>query len=236
MDATNNNEKDHYNAKTLVFDGIKFDYQKDKIKSFFLGYDVDIWDLVVDGYIRPVNAEGNKVARSAMADQQKKDHKNHHKAITILLNTTSYTEYEKIKNRYSSKSIFNSLSMTHEGNAQAKETKTLTLIQKYEASIIEDDETVETMFSRFQMLVALLKVLNKGYSMVDHVKKIIKSLPKKWSPMVASLKLEKNLNNIILEELVSSLRSHEIEIQEDKPQKQGKFVALKSKPEKTRGY
>ena len=60
--------------------------------------------------------------------------------------------------------------MTHEGNAQVKETTTLALIQKYEAFRMEDDETVETMFSRFQRLVIRLKFLDKGYSIPDHVK------------------------------------------------------------------
>ena len=54
--------------------------------------------------------------------------------------------------------------------------------------------------------------------------------------MVTALKLEKDLNSITLEELVSSLRSHEIELEKDEPQKWGKFVALKSKPEMTRAY
>ena len=84
----------------------------------------------------------------------------------------------KASNKDFTKSIFDSLRMTHEGNAQVKETKALTLIQKYEAFKMEDDEIVETMFSRFQMLVAGLKVLDKGYSTADHVKKIIRSLPK----------------------------------------------------------
>lgn len=43
---------------------------------------------------------------------------------------------------------------------------------------MEEDEMVEEMFSRFQTLVDGLKVLNKGYTIVDHVKKIIRSLPK----------------------------------------------------------
>ena len=68
------------------------------------------------------------------------------------------------------------------------------------------------------------------------VKKIIRSLPKKWRPMVTSLKMENDLNSISLEELVSYLISHEIELEEDEPQKQGKSVALKSKPEKTITY
>ena len=84
------------------------------------------------------------------------------------------------------------------------------------------------MLSRFQILVAGLKVLDKGYSTNDHVKKIIISLPKQWRPMVTALKLAKDLNKISLEELVSSLRSHEMELEEDDPQKQGNPLALKS--------
>ena len=50
--------------------------------------------------------------------------------------------------------------------------------------------------------------------------------------MVTALKLSKDLNSVSLEELVSSLRSHEIELEEDEPQKKNKSVALKSKSEK----
>lgn len=49
--------------------------------------------------------------------------------------------------------------MTHECNSQVKETKALTLIQEYETFKMEEDEMVETMFSRFQTLVAGLKVI-----------------------------------------------------------------------------
>ncbi|XP_050920064.1 uncharacterized protein LOC127137668 [Lathyrus oleraceus] len=180
------------------------------------------------------NPEGNTLARSVVFDQQNKDFKNHHKPRTILLNVISYIEYEKITHMDSAKSIFDSLRMTHEGNAQVKETMALALIQKYKACIIEDDEKGETMFSRFQMLVARLKTMDKGYSTTDHVNKIIRSLPKKWRPMVNSLKLEKDLNSVSLKELVSYLRSHEIKLEED--EKRGKSVTLKSKPEKTISY
>ena len=46
--------------------------------------------------------------------------------------------------------------------------------------------------------------------------------------MVIALKMAKYLNKISLKELVSSLRSHEIELEEDEPHKQGKSLALKS--------
>src|ERR1044072_6447511 len=99
---------------------------------------------------------------------------------------------------------------------------------------MEDHETVEIMFSRFQMLVAGLRVLYKGYSTSDHVKKIIRRLPKKWRPMVTALKMAKDLNKISLKELISSLRSHEIELLEDEPQRRNKSVALTSRSRKAK--
>ena len=80
------------------------------------------------------------------------------------------------------------------------------------------------MFLRFQTLVAGQRVLNKGYSMSYHVKKIIRSFPSKWRPMVTALKLAKDLNNTSLKELVSSLRSHDIKLEQDEPQKRGNLL------------
>ena len=45
--------------------------------------------------------------------------------------------------------------------------------------------------------------------------------------MVTTFKVSKDLNNVSLEELISTLRSHEIELDEHEPQKKGKSLALK---------
>lgn len=185
--------------------------------------------MVVNGYTHHVNSSGVKLGKSKMNEHQKRDNKNHHKSRTILQNIISYTKYEKITNKDSTKSIFDSLRMTREGNDHVIETKALTLIQKYEAFKIEEDESIENMFSRFQTLAAGLKVLGKCYITKDHVKKIIRILAKKWGPMVTALKASNNMKKTTLEELVSSLRSHEIELEEDEPQRRKTFVALKSK-------
>src|SRR3954462_8812015 len=211
-----------------VFDGENFEYWKDRLESYFLCQDGDLWDLVLDDYRHPVNARGVKMSRQEMSDDQKKQLKNHHKSRTILLNAISHVEYEKISNRETAHDIYESLKMTHEGNAQVKETKALVLIQKYEAFKMEDDENIETMFSRFQTLTVGLRVLDKGYTKADHVKKIIRSLPRRWGPMVTAFKIAKNLNEVSLEELISALRNHEIELDANEPQKKGKFIALKS--------
>lgn len=60
-----------------------------------------------------------------------------------------------------------------------RQTKAFALIHKYEAFKMEKDETIKDMFSRFQTLVIGLKVFNRGFTIADHVEKIIRSLPKK---------------------------------------------------------
>src|ERR1044072_2550065 len=118
MASCSENEKNTYSAKPLIFDGEKFEYLKYRIESFFLGFDVDLWDIVIEGYKHPKDAEGKHISRSKRTDDKKKTFKDHHKARTILLNAISYAEYEKITNKETAKSIFDSLQMTHEGNSQ----------------------------------------------------------------------------------------------------------------------
>jgi hypothetical protein len=74
---------------------------------------------------------------------------------------------------------------------------------------MEENENIEEMFSRFRILIAGLRVLNKRYTTTDHVIKIIRSLPAKWRHMVTTL-----------EELISSLISHEIELDVDEEENQ----------------
>src|SRR3954469_25396255 len=161
----NNNGKNGSNNfngfnRPPIFDGENFEYCKDRLESYFLCQDGDLWDPVLDGYTHPVNAQGVKISRKAMSDAQKKDFKNHHKSRTILLNDLSHAEYEKITNRETTHDIFESIKMTHVGNAQVKETKALALIRKYEAFKMEEDGKIEAMFSRFQTLTAGLRGLD----------------------------------------------------------------------------
>lgn len=80
------------------------------------------------GITHPIDTYDTKLERSKMNKQQNKDHNNHHRSRIILRNVISYSEYEKMTNRDSAKSIFDYLKMTHEGNEQFKKTKALTLI------------------------------------------------------------------------------------------------------------
>jgi len=65
-----------------------------------------------------------------------------------------------------------------------KEGKVNLLVQYYELFKNKDGEDIEIMFSMFQTLVSGMQVLSKSYITTDHVKKILRSLPIRWTPKV----------------------------------------------------
>jgi len=70
------------------------------------------------------------------------------------------------------------------------------------------------MYSRFQTLVSGLQILKKSYVASDHVSKILRSLPARWRPKVTAIEEANDLNTLIVEDLVSSLKVHEIGLNE----------------------
>lgn len=92
---------------------------------------------------------------------------------------------------------------------------------------MKEDEDIETMFSRFQVLVSRLQVPNKSYTTSDHVKKILRSIPAKYKSKVTAIKKAKDLNKIILESLIRNLQSHGMKHIRYEPAKKPKSHALK---------
>lgn len=91
---------------------------------------------------------------------------------------------------------------------------------------MKDDENIETMFSGFQVLLSVLRILNKRYITSDHVKKSLRSLPVKYRPKVAVIQEAKDLNPLSLESVVSNLQSHKMDLYGDELVKQFKTLVL----------
>jgi len=88
---------------------------------------------------------------------------------------------------------------------------------------------VGVTYSRFQTIVSGLQILKKNYVASDHVSKILRSLPARWRPKVTAIEEAKDINTLSVEDLVSSLKVHEISLNEHEPAKKSKSIALPSK-------
>ncbi|KAK2408975.1 gag-protease polyprotein [Trifolium repens] len=224
-------DKSNNKAPKFNGDGSTFSWWKYRIYSHLIGIDDELWDLVEEGVTFKGLDERGKLSveeRKKFTPTDKKAYKKHHKVKDLLIGCISHDEYLKITDKSTAKSIYDSLCSTYEGNKQVQEAKATLLIQQYELFRMKDDEHIESMYSRFKILVAGLHVLKRSYTTSDHVRKILRSLPSRWKPKVIVILEAKDLDTLGLEELISSLMSHEIELSSDEPQKKLKYVALPS--------
>ncbi|WJX28632.1 25S rRNA (cytosine(2870)-C(5))-methyltransferase [Trifolium repens] len=234
FDYDSNSRQRRASDKVPFFNGTETSYPfwKTNMYSYSMSIDCDLWDMVEDGVnFENMDLEGvvSSQNRKAFTPTQKLEYKKHHSVKGMIPNAISHDEYLKIGDKKTAKSIWDSLKSKYEGNKQVKEAKANLLVHQYELFKMKDGEDIETMFSRFQILVSGLQVLEKSYTEADHVRKVLRSLPPKWRPKVTAFQESKDLDTVSLESLISSLKSHEMELMTDESTKKMKGIALSSK-------
>ncbi|RDX75498.1 hypothetical protein CR513_44607, partial [Mucuna pruriens] len=76
---------------------------------------------------------------------------------------------------------------------------------------MEDHDNINQMFGRFQKIINNLRFLGKTYDNYNHIIKILQ-----------------NLKKLPMEEILGTLKVHEIELNEDEGRRKGKSIALKA--------
>ncbi|GAV63498.1 UBN2 domain-containing protein [Cephalotus follicularis] len=91
------------------------------------------------------------------------------------------------------------------------------------------------MFSHFTTIVNSLKNLGKNYSNQELVRKILRCLPKSWTPKVTAIEEAKDLSTLPLEQFLGSLMTHETTMKnhEHVEAKKKKFIALRASKEES---
>jgi len=238
--SSNNTKKNDRTAnhnKPPMFNGDPemFSWWKTKMYSHIMGMDDELWDILEDGVgDLKLDEEGAALDRKAHTAEQKKFYKKHHTIRGILVAALPHKEYLKMSDKSTAKAMFTSLCSLYEGNKKVREAKATMLFHQYELFRMKEYENIETMYSRFQTLVSGLQILKKSYVASDHVNKILRSLPAKWRPKVTTIEEAKDLNTLSVEDLISSLKCHEIGLNEHESIKKPKSIALKSRGNPTK--
>ncbi|GKA71725.1 zf-CCHC domain-containing protein [Tanacetum coccineum] len=92
------------------------------------------------------------------------------------------------------------------GNSQVKDNKIDLLVQQYEQFVISKDESINSIFARFNTIITSLKALDEGYSSKNYVRKFLRALHPKWREKVTAIKESKDLTSLSLDELIENLK------------------------------
>jgi len=176
-----------------------------------------------------IDEEGVAIDGKKHTPAQKELYKKHHTIRGSLVTAIPKTEYMKMSDKSTTKAMFASLCANYEGSKKLREAKALMLVHQYELLKMKDDESIEQMYSIFQTLVSGLQILKKSYVASDHVSKILRTLHARWRPKVTTIEEAKDLNTLSVEDHVSSLKVHEIGLNEHEPAKKNKSIAMPSK-------
>jgi len=211
-------------------DSEEFSWGKTNMYIYIMGLDDELWDILEEGVgDMALDEEWAAIDRKKHTPAQKKLYKKHLKMRGILVAPIPRTEYMKMSEKSTTKAMFASLYANYEGSKKVREAKTLMLVHQYELFKMKDDESIEEMYSRFQTLVSGLQILKKSYVISDHVSKILRNLPARWRPKVTAIEEAKYLNTLGVEDPISSLKFHEMSLNEHEPSKKSKSIALPSK-------
>ncbi|XP_073224770.1 uncharacterized protein [Cicer arietinum] len=195
--------------------------------------DTGMWRIITDGnFIPRVNQNDSTSTLKKEADwtaEEKFKVLLNSKAQLFLSCALSREENERVDECTTAKEVWDTLQTHHEGTSHVKETRIDIGIRKFELFEMQDGETIDEMYSRFTTIVNEMRSIGKAYTVQERVRKIMRCLPIIWRPMVTVISQAKNLDVFGLEELIGTLRAHEVLLQEDKPIKKGKAIALKMK-------
>ncbi|XP_025679169.1 uncharacterized protein [Arachis hypogaea] len=202
------------------------------MRIFVQSIDYNIWKIILNGLDVPTkqNADGEVVAKedSEWTDEEKKVELNA-KAINLMHCAISFEEFRKVSRCKTAKEIWDKLRLTHEGTKQVRETRIDMLMKEYEMFSMKEDESIDQMFERFSIIINNLDAMGRNYSEETLVRKILRSLTKKWEVKSTAISERNDLIKITFDELRGKLLAYETtHMSQDKDDKK-KSITLKSR-------
>ncbi|GJT91768.1 retrovirus-related pol polyprotein from transposon TNT 1-94 [Tanacetum coccineum] len=102
--------------------------------------------------------------------------------------------------------------------------------------MIQEEESIDNAFAKFNTIITSLKALDEGFSSKNYVRKFLRALHPKWRAKVTVIEESKNLTTLPLNELIGNLKVYEEVIKKDFKtvkgnKEQSRSLALKVKKE-----
>ncbi|GJW55917.1 zf-CCHC domain-containing protein [Tanacetum coccineum] len=223
-----------------LFENNSFIYWKNRFETYVKSKDLDLWHVITEGDFPPIqnNPETKQdevVSFEKQNDDLKKKLAKNNGAKIVIYNALPRKEYERIFMCNTAKEIWKTLLIAHQCNSHVKDNKIDLLVQQYEKFVISEDESIDSSFARFNIIITSLKALDEGNSSKNYVRKFLRALHPKWRANVTAIGESKDLTSLSLDELIGNLKVHELIIKKDseivKGKGERKFLALKAKKE-----
>ncbi|XP_073120066.1 uncharacterized protein [Henckelia pumila] len=194
--------------RSPILDGTNYGPWKLKMSMYIQSIESRAWQRVLDGWTPPMRDDdvpGPKPRSQWTADVN----------TSVIYNAKALNAmdaWEKLQ--------------THcEGSASVKKTRMRLITSKFEKMRMEESETIMKYNGRLKSLANEASILGDPISNERLVSKVLRSVSKKFHTKVCAIDESKDTSIMGLDELISSLRTYEMELEAEDDSK-GKFIAF----------
>ncbi|CAL8168366.1 unnamed protein product [Prunus armeniaca] len=218
-------------AHPPYFDGNNYGAWKAKMKSFLWSLGERVWYTVVHGFSEPTKKIGKGdeetivlKSREEWTTAEVTHSTNNQKGLNAIFTVVSSDQFEYISSCDTSKEAWDILQVTHEGTDIVKGAKLQMHTLQFETILMDENETFSEFYAKLCVIVNACSNLGEKIPEDRVVKKILRSLPPRFSPKITAIEEIRDLNTLKVRELIGSLQTYEMK---HLAPKKNKSVALK---------
>ena len=125
--------------------------------------------------------------------------------MNALFSAVTNEEFKKISSTETAKEAWAILQKTYEGAKAVKDSKFQRLTTSFEEIKIKEDESFDEFYVKLKVIVNLAFNLGETIPEPKIVRKVLRSLPKRFHAKITAIEESKDIDKIPLTELVGTL-------------------------------
>ena len=150
-----------------------------------------------------------------------------------MFSAVTNKEFKKISSIETTKEAWTILQITYEGTKTVKDSKLQRLTTSFEEIKMEEDELFDKFYAKLKDIVNSTFNLEETILEPKIVRKVLRSLPKRFHAKITTIEELKDIDKIPLTELVGNLQTYELGLTRIGKSGKGKSTALKAKSSDT---
>ncbi|XP_073051200.1 uncharacterized protein [Primulina eburnea] len=214
-----------------VLDGSNYALWKVKMRVYIKSIEERAWQRVLDGWSPPKIVDGDGDSRSKPESSWSNDEvitsNFNSKALNAIFTSVDINMFSLITNCISAKEAWDILQKHCEGSESVRRTKLRMLTSKFESLRMEENETIMEYDRRLREIANEASSLGDSMSNERLVSKVLRSLPERFNIKICAIDESKDTSKLNLEELISSLRTFEMNL-DLQTRSKGKAIALQT--------
>ncbi|CAM8993219.1 unnamed protein product [Rhodiola kirilowii] len=202
-------------TRPVLLEEHNYGYWKARMKAFIKNVDEKARRSVPTGWNPPLLAtdEGRVVHKleTEWTEQEERLTMGNAKALNAIFSAVDETIFKLILNCESAKEAWDTLSTHFEGTDKVKQSRIQMLTSRFEELQMHEDESIKDFNARVCDIVNEASTLGEALPEEKVVRKILRSLPKRFAMKVTAIEEANNVKTMGWKELIGNLCTYELQ-------------------------